>query len=102
MINGEIKMQEANTPNNDTRSDRRIRRGIDPVEPVFTILLGAPVTALQAMLVDINDYTHISELDDFYQSIGLTRLEMLEQIKLVVDSRALNIWIGEQLTIFDA
>ena len=59
------------------------------------MLAEAPISVLQAMLADLNDYTDDSALEDPYQSIGLTRRVMLEQVNLVLISRR-----GEQLTIF--
>lgn len=59
------------------------------------MLAVAPISVLQAMLADLNDYTDDSALEDTYQSIGLTRRVMLDQVNLVLNTRS-----GEQLTIF--
>ena len=59
------------------------------------MLSEAPISVLQAMLADLNGYTDNSALDEPYQSIGVTRRVMLDQINLVLGSRR-----GEQLTIF--
>ncbi|MEE9335675.1 MAG: hypothetical protein V3U65_16415 [Granulosicoccaceae bacterium] len=70
-------------------------RHVIPIEPLYSMLTEAPISVLQAMLTDLNDYTDDAELNDTYQSIELSRRVMLEQVNLVLDSRR-----GEQLTIF--
>ena len=88
-------MQDADTIEYDTVQDRIMSRQIKPIEPLHSMLAEAPISALQAMLADLNDYTDNTALNDTYQSIGLTRREMLDQVNLV-----LNLRKGEQLTIF--
>ena len=88
-------MQDAITMQYNTNPDRKMSRHVKPIEPLHSMLAEAPISALQAMLADLNDYTDDSALEDTYQSIGLTRRVMLEQVNLVLNSRR-----GEQLTIF--
>ena len=70
-------------------------RHVKPIEPLHSMLTEAPISVLQAMIADLNEYTDDSALNDSYQSIGLTRRVMLDQVNLVLSSRK-----GEQLTIF--
>ena len=88
-------MQDANTMEFDTNPGRELSGKVTPIEPLHSMLVEAPVSVLQAMLADLNDYTDDSALEDTYQSIGVTRRVMLEQVNLVLGSRS-----GEQLTIF--
>ena len=88
-------MQDAHTTQYDINPDRKMSRQVKPIEPLHSMLTEAPISVLQAMHADLNDYTDDSALNDTYQSIGLTRREMLDQVNLVLNSRR-----GEQLTIF--
>ncbi len=51
------------------------------------MLAEAPRSALDAMLKELNDFTHESQLEDPYQSIGVTRRVVLEQVNLAIRSR---------------
>ena len=88
-------MQEANATEFDTVPDPQMNKPVKPIEPLHSMLAEAPISILQAMLADLNDYTDDSALEDTYQSIGLTRRVMLDQVNLVLNTRS-----GEQLTIF--
>ena len=88
-------MQDAITTVYDTTPDQTMSHNVKPIEPLYSMLAEAPISALQAMLADLNDYTDDSALEDTYQSIGVTRRVMLDQVNLVLNSRR-----GEQLKIF--
>lgn len=77
-------MPYAEAAANATDTQTKVSCNVTPIEPRFSILTEAPVSILQAMLVDLDDFADDSALDDTYQSIGITRREMFDQVKLVL------------------
>jgi len=74
-------------------------RTVTVLEPLYSMLLDMPLKSLQVMFNDLNDYKDESELDVNFQSLGVTRGQVLDQVKLAMKTHGINTDNPEQMTL---
>lgn len=62
-------------------------RPIQPIEPLYSMLHDAPLTAVEYLLSDLSGIDTEKALDEVVPTIGVTRKAAIEQVWLVLTQR---------------
>ena len=58
-----------------------------PIEPLYSMLMDSPISAIVYLHSTLLDYTSESELNDSFPEVGLTRRSYIEQVQLALNHR---------------